>query len=353
MNIAFRVDSSFEIGTGHVSRCLTLADMLHTKSIKILFLTRNLDGNMSRIIEKRGYKCILLQGNFTSEWMDAEQTIDTINYLNINIDLLIIDHYGLGKSWETQIKKKVRNIMVVDDLANRKHRCDVLLDQNYYENYLTRYNGLVPTECIKLLGPKYLLLRPEFHEILKQKKEKNVEIKRIFIFYGGSDPTNETEKALLAIKKYERLHKKKLDIDVVVGESNKNKESIRHLVNELQGNYYCQIDFIAELMWKADLSFGAGGVTMWERCYLKLPSIVTAVAENQVEAAKAAAKAELIIYSGWYEDVNVNDYYRLLLGITFHPPRLVKMKEAITEFFRVNNTENEITKTINSLNNSY
>lgn len=311
MNIIIRTDSSIHIGTGHVMRCLTLADELRKDGANLEFICRELEGNIIDIIQGKGYIVNKLpepeqdENELTSyaKWLgtkwetDAEQTKIILKDKGEIIDLLIIDHYALDIKWESRLKGYTEKIMVIDDLANREHKADILLDQNYVENMETRYDKLVPASCKKLLGPKYVLLRPEFYEAKAKLRTRDGKVKRILIFFGGSDPTNETSKAIKAV---EMLNRPDISVDVVVGAGNPQQKEIESLCTELNYNYYCQVNNMAELMLKADLAIGAGGATTWERCFLGLPAICLVIAENQEEVIRKLAQKEAIINLGWH-----------------------------------------------------
>lgn len=304
--IVFRVDSSTQIGSGHLMRCLTLANQLKSKA-EILFISRHLVGNLNYLITQNGFKNIeLLPANDQIElsgyesWLtvkqeqDAKEVIEILK--NIDVELMVVDSYAIDANWEKVIRPYAKKIMVIDDLANRKHDCDILLDQNYYEDMETRYNGLVNENCKLLLGPKYILLREEFYKAKQHQRQRNGEIKNILVFLGGSDLTNETMKTLRAL---EMLGRDDITVNVVVGGSNQNKDEVKAFCNKYKWmNYYCQINNMAEMMNEADLAIGAGGTATWERCFLGLPAIVIAVAENQIKIAENCAKKEFIKYLG-------------------------------------------------------
>jgi len=201
LKILIRTDSSVQIGTGHVMRCLTLADELRERGAEIVFVCRDFAGNL----------CGYTEGNLKhaawlgADWQtDARQVEEIIKDFNTHPDWLVVDHYALDERWERYLRSYVKKIMVIDDLADRPHDCDLLLDQNFYENLESRYDGLAPSGCKKLLGPKYALLRPEFREERKNLRKRDGYVKRIMIFFGGSDPTNETTKALEAVRMLNR-----------------------------------------------------------------------------------------------------------------------------------------------------
>lgn len=208
----------------------------------------------------------------------------------------------MGAKYTTIYKK----IIVIDDLA-RTHDCDLLLDQNIVPNYETRYDGKVPSHCVKLLGPKYLIMRDEFIEARAKLRTRSSDVRRLLIFMGGSDPTNETLKVLEALRtiQFER-------IDVIVGNSNPMKDTIRKICWERGYSYHCQIDYMAKLMQLADFAVGAGGGTTWERCYVGLPSSATIVADNQRETTAYAASLGVVKNIGWHEQVTVDTYKQLL-----------------------------------------
>ncbi|WP_110955289.1 UDP-2,4-diacetamido-2,4,6-trideoxy-beta-L-altropyranose hydrolase [Anaerosinus massiliensis] len=314
-HIAFRVDSSAQMGTGHLMRCLTLADILKQEAV-ITFISRDLQGNLNHLVREKGY-CLLqlpsverneeLQGY--EQWLtvtgkvDAEQTKTLLG--ETVSDCMVIDHYAIDETWERILRPYAKKIMVIDDLANRKHNCDILLDQNYYCDMNNRYNRLVPPECKLLLGPQYALLRQEFYDARNKMHVRDGVIKNILVFFGGSDLTNETMKALKAI---EKLKRKDIAVNVVVGGSNQHKGEVELFCRQYENMYcYCQVNNMADLMNRADLAIGAGGTTTWERWFLGLPAIVIAIAENQVKICEDCDQAGIIKYLGYSSSIVVEN----------------------------------------------
>lgn len=289
MNVVIRADASLEIGTGHVMRCVTLAKQLIGEGVEVSFICREFPGNSISFIQKQGFHVHIMTSYesinhlkwVSDNWeIDAVETRLIIENLNKKIDLLIVDHYSLDANWERVHCSAVKHIMVIDDLADRPHDCDILLDQNYYLNMQNRYKGFVPDACIQLLGPNYVLLREEFLYINTQNIKRDGNVKNILIFFGGTDPTGETLKTLQAIQEL----MSDIEFNVVVGASNPQKEEIEKLCEHMSKvRFYCQVCNMAELMIEADLAIGAGGTTIWERCFLGLPSIIIIVADNQKE----------------------------------------------------------------------
>ena len=163
VNIAFRTDASEQIGTGHFMRCLTLAIELKKNYGQIIFISRNLPRHLIDMLNTNGMIYFplktgtvkeatdeLAHANWlgTSQVQDAQYTIQALD--NKNWDYIIVDHYALDERWEKLVRVKCKKLLVIDDIADRKHVCDILLDQNYYSNINSRYIGKVPENC-KLL----------------------------------------------------------------------------------------------------------------------------------------------------------------------------------------------------------
>lgn len=315
MVIVFRVDSSQQIGSGHVMRCLTLAERFRSKrKAEVIFLMRDLDGNLIDLVKKQEYKVNVLPRSAhdydlsgyeawltVPQELDAEQSISCLSGMGI-VDLLVVDSYAIDILWENKLRPYSKKIMAIDDLANRRHDCDILLDQNLYEDMDTRYKYLGPGNCKLYLGPKYALLRKEFYAAKKSMKNRTGKLNNILVFFGGVDATNETSKTLKALM---MLNNKELEINVVVGDANPHKEEVKQLCRYSdKWHYYCQVNNMAELMAEADLAIGAGGTATWERCFLGLPAIVIAVADNQIEGCEVLAKHNVIKYLGFHKDVD-------------------------------------------------
>ena len=318
-------------------RCLTLADELRERGAEVVFVCREFTGNLCGYIEEKGYVVHRLplsneqehniEGGLKhaawlgADWQtDARQVEEIIKNLDTPPVWLVVDLYAIDERWEGYLRPYVKKIMVIDDLADRAHDCDLLLDQNFYKNLESRYDSLLPAWCKKLLGPKYAILRPEFREARKNLRKRDGYVKRIMIFFGGSDPTNETTKALEAIR---MLNRSDIAVDVVVGSANPNKDKINKLCAATTNvAYHCQVENMAQLMVDADLFIGAGGTTVWERCAMGLPSLVTTVAENQEKTVSDMAESGYLLFLGRSEAVSIDSIYHVL-EIAFQSPWLL------------------------------
>lgn len=339
-----RTDASVEIGAGHVMRCLTLADVLKTNGARCSFICHDYEGHLFDEILRRGYEVCVLSSRETKtnphdlevnksggrksslglDWkFDAFESKRCIG--SAKADLVVVDHYNLGAGWESELRGSCKKIMVIDDLANRVHNCDILLDQNYYVNMDERYVNLVPEKCIVLLGPNYVLLRPEFEEAKKRVRQRDGSVKRIMVFFGGSDPTMQTAKVIGALN---MLNISGILVDVVVGQNNPNKIWINNICSLSNFKFHCNISNMAELALNADLGIGAGGSATWERCYLGLPTITVAVAENQVRTSKDLAQLGAISYLGWHDEIESGDYLFEIQRLIDNPQQLRHITDA-------------------------
>ncbi len=331
MRVVFRTDSSSAIGCGHVMRCLTLAHALRDRDASISFVCRDLPGHLNALIESSGYPVEVLPPDYDPvitvdhppghavrpdiHWeYDARYTREALADDDA-IDWLVVDHYGLDERWQQAMRSCAMHIMVIDDLADRLHDCDLLLDQNYYEDLEFRYDRLVPDHCQRLLGPGYALLRPEFSEARETLRHRDGAINRILICMGGADPQNVTESAVEAIR---MIHRPEITVDVVIGAANPHAERLK-TVCRLMSNctYRYRVENMAALMAAADLAIGAPGSSTWERCCLGLPTIFIASARNEVAIARAAEWIGIGSYLGLHYDVTpskIANEIRTLLG---------------------------------------
>ena len=309
MRVVFRADASVTIGTGHVMRCLTLAEALRKAGAEVAFVCRELDGHLAGLIRAQGFDVHVLPPleppTDPLTWMAAhwqEDAAQTASFLKTRADWLVVDHFALEGRWEREMREHANRLMVIDDLADRAHDCDLLLDQNYLQDP-TRYDTLLPAGCRKLLGPAYALLRDEFGRAREAWPRETGEVKRIFVFFGGTDPTNETAKTLRALQRWGEG--KTLTIDVVIGGGNPHRAEVKTLVDAMPNALlHVQASNMAELMARADLSVGAGGSTTWERFCLGLPSLVVTTATNQEAIARTLAEDDYHLLLGDHTSAN-------------------------------------------------
>lgn len=317
MKIAFRVDASSQIGTGHFMRCLTLAEGLKQSGARIRFVSRQLPEHLRNSLADKGFEFALLDNGehdferdelAHAHWLgtsQAQDADDSIRALSDQFwDWLVVDHYALDFRWERLVRQSTEKILVIDDIADRQHDCDLLLDQNLYADMEARYISKVSAHCRLLLGPSYALLRDEFRKAQEHIKPRTAPIKRVLVFFGGIDADNHTRYAINALF---QMSAPKPIVDVVIGAQHPFREEIEIMC--AQYGFVCHVQTVrmAELMALADLAIGAGGSASWERCCLGLPCIVGAVAENQVQAAKHLATFGAVRYIGEAQEITTKN----------------------------------------------
>jgi len=316
MQVVFRVDASFQIGTGHVMRCLTLAKALQQKNADVKFICREHQGNLINYIEQQGFKTYRLPTNvqkiesiepaskreifYGVSWLgstqeqDAEQCLPILS--EVPPDWLIVDHYGMDQLWEASLKECYKKIMVIDDLVDRQHQCDVLLDQTYGRKK-GDYLNFVPKNCQLLLGSQYALLRPEFSEWREFSLRRRIkpQFKKLLITLGGVDSNNVTSQVLEALEDCELPID--LEITVVMGVTSPYKELVQEQAEKMSYKTEVKINVtnMAELMANSDVAIGAAGATTWERCCLGVPSLIILLADNQKETIEVLVESAIAL----------------------------------------------------------
>lgn len=321
MKVVFRTDASLQIGTGHVMRCLTLADALKAeRDADTLFLCRDHAGHLADVIRQRGHRVALLPAahpqNVTSvspsaysepthaSWLgtdwetDARQTGYGLDHEAL-VNWLVVDHYALDARWERAMRARCRRLMVIDDLADRFHDCDLLLDQNL-GRHTDDYAELVPSGCKVLVGTAYALLRPEFARLRAASlvRRKTARLQHLLISMGGVDKDNTTGAVLLALQPADLPSD--CHITVVIGAHAPHLTAVKALSAQMlwRTEVLVNVQDMASLMADSDLAIGAAGTTSWERCCLGLPAVLLILAENQWLGANALESAGAALLLG-------------------------------------------------------
>lgn len=306
MRAAIRVDATAQIGTGHLMRTLTLADRLAAGGGRVRFVARGLPPHLAALVRRRHELAELPPapspcpgpGDLAhSHWLAVSQAEDAAQTLAVladqTWDWIVADHYALDARWECALRMSGRRVLAIDDLADRMHDCDLLLDQNLVPGAPTRYQGRAPAGCRLLLGPAYALLREEFAATrARPHLRRDGPARRLMVFMGGMDVANHTGRVLAGI---ERAGVGPLEGDVVIGVQHPAGATIEEQCRRLGLTCHRQTDRMAEMMARADLGIGATGSASWERCCLGLPTIGVAIASNQVPLAEGLAAAGAIV----------------------------------------------------------
>jgi UDP-2,4-diacetamido-2,4,6-trideoxy-beta-L-altropyranose hydrolase len=298
-------------------RCLTLADALKMRGAECHFVCREHTGHLLDFICGRGHVVHPLTGDLSGEtaadWsLDAAQSGAVLGALQP--DWLVVDHYELGQDWERQVRPSVRRLMAVDDIG-RPHLCDMLLDQNLPNPMHGRYGPSAIGDATLLLGPKFALVRPEFAALRPfALSRRDGSLQRVLVSMGGSDPEDETTKALTGLSASGGA---RWAVDVVVGAGNPNRRSVEEACTRLpKASLHVQTSRMADLMAAADCAITAGGSTSWERCCLGLPALVTVVSPDQLAIAESLANVGVHVFLGRSSELTSDDYASALGEIT-------------------------------------
>lgn len=269
-------------------RCLTLARRLNRAGMDCTFACVSGAVETVAALRESGLNVIDLPEQQTGQ-LDA-----MVEALPRGIELLVVDNYGLDGEFEAASRPWARAILAIDDLADRWHDADLLVDQTFGRT-ARDYRRLVPDGCRLLTGTRYALLRPEFaalrgDSIIRRRRSAG-RISRVLVSFGSSDPKNLTWVALEGL----RAAGFRGEIDVVLGGQSPNRKAIADAVETMShARLVLDAENIAEIMLAADLAIGAGGTTSWERCCLGLPTIVVIAADNQrFAASKLAAEGAI------------------------------------------------------------
>lgn len=305
--MAFRTDGGAHIGSGHVMRCLTLAQSLKAQGADVLFICREQPGHLCDLITERGFsieRLAAIPGGGDIDWEhDADETRAALEAgMGRKADWLIVDHYLLDRRWEGALRASADRLMVIDDLCNRPHDCDLLLDQNLVADMHERYADKLPASCRQLIGPKYALLHPDYARLREHVAPRRGAVHRILIFFGGADSANLTERALGA---FLALGRPDIEVDIVIGASSRHGDAVRQKA-EAHANIHVHagLPSLATLMSEADLAIGAGGFTHWERLCLGLPCLVVTLADNQRLISEELHRLGVIQLLGHHDEVD-------------------------------------------------
>lgn len=314
VTVDFRVDASAEMGSGHLMRCMTLAETLRERGASARFICREHRGHLISLLRERNLAVTVLPaplrmeerngGEDYAQWLgvspdtDAKETIAALG--SRKPAWLVVDHYALDSKWERLLRPHVGQLLAIDDLG-REHDCDLLVDQNHFAQPESRYRSLAPP-CRLLFGPRQAIIRPEYAKYRAKGRIRNGTVERILVFFGGSDPHDLTGITVRALCDAEFEH---IGLDVIVGPNYPFKDELSALAAQHSRiRLHGPRPHLADLMEQADLAIGAGGATTWERLCVGVPSIVISIAENQRPICESLAQAGLICYLGSHERVD-------------------------------------------------
>jgi UDP-2,4-diacetamido-2,4,6-trideoxy-beta-L-altropyranose hydrolase len=334
--VAIRVDASTVLGTGHLMRCLVLARGLRSRGCQVTLISREHPGHLADWVEtSQGFPVVRLPGGAAAEGAspeegglgvsEAEDAEATLAWLEATGggDWLIVDHYGLSRIWEERVRTRVPRILAIDDLANRSHSVDVLLDPNVHPDPIARYRDLVSSRTRLLLGPRYVPLRPAFRRRARDLRRKHGSGTRILVYFGGTDRGGVLQTSLQALA---GLRWPAQDVLVLVGATDPRRDAL--LAMAQAHGYRAHLGLgqdMARLMARADLALGACGSTQWERCVMGLPSLVVTLALNQEATARTLDAMGVVRLVGSIDTLHGPDLMAQLRFLREHPAERRRM----------------------------
>ncbi|MBW1941344.1 MAG: UDP-2,4-diacetamido-2,4,6-trideoxy-beta-L-altropyranose hydrolase [Deltaproteobacteria bacterium] len=307
--LIIRADASNAIGSGHVRRCLALVTAFAGAGWECALAIR--PGTRETVPDLGDSPCEL----FDLKCTPAEEAKALFERWPNGCDLLVVDHYERGKHFEASCRPWARNIMVMEDVPQRQHACDFLLDSSL-EDAVSVYRKMVPDACKLFLGPDFALLHPQFIKHRREsieKREKRHSVGKILISFGTVDGKNMCSKAIKSIKEGGL----NISVDVVIGSQSPYLEETKSIARTcpFPVKFYVDEKNMARVMTSADLALGACGFTSWERCCLGLPTLAVITAENQTSLAEVLRRHHAIDFLGWHENVSLETIARSLKKI--------------------------------------
>ncbi len=273
------------MGTGHLMRCLALAQAWRDTGGKAVFVTACNNDNLLQRLRQDGFDVRLLpEANFNSieDWQKTSEVM-----AGYNNEWVLLDGYHFSQDYQQQIKDAGYKLLVIDDMAQlEKYHADIILNQNLHAGQL-HYNCQPYTKL--LLGSEYVLLRREFLACENCKHEIAETAKKILITMGGSDPNNIT---LNVIQSLEKTAISGVEATIVTGAANPNIKMLEAAVenSRLSWQIIHNADSMPGLMAETDIAVSAAGSTVWELAFMGVPSIITAATPLEQTAAALMKK---------------------------------------------------------------
>jgi len=319
--VIIRADATVEIGSGHLMRCLALAQTLRTAGVAVTFVAA-CQSKLQKRLQCEGFQVALVEHVYPDP---ADWTI-TARILQSHPNAwVVLDGYHFDAAYQESIKTAGHRLLVIDDTAGlNQYFCDILLNQNIHAEQL-HYN-LSRRDTRLLLGPRYALLRREFLNRMAWAWERKTPdmARKVLVTLGGADSENQTLKVLQALQLSKIAG---LEATIVAGSTNPHLQSLQAACRQSQPPMHLIYNALnmAELMCGADMAVSAGGSTCWELAFMGLPALVIILAENQRLVAEGLEQTGAAVNLGWYESLSPAKLSRALKQLVFRPREREKM----------------------------
>lgn len=318
--LLIRTDASPRIGTGHIMRCIALAQAWQLEGGHVVFLSHCESDSLRQRITDAGMEFISIAYSYPDP-RDLQTTLDILRMRSTggrenqkseigNLTWLVLDGYHFDAVYQQTVRAAGYRLLVVDDMAHLPaYHADILLNQNLGTEKL-KYN--CDSDTTLLLGSRYAFLRQEFLAWRGWQREIPEVARKVLVTMGGSDPDNVTLKVIHAL---EQVNVGGLETVVVVGNSNPHYKKLQSAISNLHFNIRLErnTSSMPELMAWADVAVTAGGITCWELAFMKLPGLVLAIAENQLSIVEQLKTRGMAVNLGWHQQVTSLDISQSLM----------------------------------------
>ncbi len=308
-SLIFRTDAGTQIGSGHLMRCLAIAQAWKDAGGEVSFITACRDEGLLQRLRDEGFDIELLSYTYPDE-SDWNTTRDILS--GYPGAWVVLDGYHFDEVYQRQLRQAGHRLLVIDDMAHLKHYyADIVLNQNLHAEQL-RYACEPYTRL--LLGTRYVLLKREFLAWKKWRREIPRVARRVLVTLGGGDPENNMLKVIQALQKVDIPD---LEATVVIGASNPHASVLDqvakqscipiHLVHDAKN--------MPELMAWADVGVSSAGTTAWELLFLALPSLFIILADNQRYTAEYVERQGAGKNLGWVNNMSIELFAREMTAV--------------------------------------
>ncbi|WP_315113633.1 UDP-2,4-diacetamido-2,4,6-trideoxy-beta-L-altropyranose hydrolase [Clostridium intestinale] len=331
MKALIRADGGFNVGMGHIIRCMALYDELIKNNVECIFVSKK-DKVVEGYFKDKKVRYILME----AMELDGEK-IEIKNIIkNYNTDVIITDSYNMNEEHLLFLKSLSRYLVSIDDNYLFDYPSDIVINPNIYAEK-KRYNKKASKY---LLGGQYCILRDEFRE----RSHKNIKVKaeNILITMGGTDVNNVTPFIIKAIKKIHGLN-----INIIVGKGFENKELVEESCKNNQNiNLIYNPKYMRILMESADICISSGGSTLYELASLGVPTLFIIQADNQLRLAEYMEKNKIMINLGWYYNLKEKALLDELINIIDNQGIRLKLSADSKKIINVDGVKNIVKKII-------
>ncbi|MCP4668342.1 MAG: UDP-2,4-diacetamido-2,4,6-trideoxy-beta-L-altropyranose hydrolase [Deltaproteobacteria bacterium] len=316
MSLVIRADATTQIGTGHVMRCMALAQAWQDRGSQVTFLSHCESDSLYRRITDEGFSFISIQRSHPDP-SDLYMTLESLSAMSseLSSDIwLVLDGYHFTPQYQKAIRNGGKRLLVIDDYNHLPHyHADILINQNIGASSISY---ICDPDTIRLLDCKYALLRREFLKHKDRSREISKKAKKVLVTLGGADPENVTLKVIQGLN---QLNDKGIEVKIVVGPSNPNIQSLwKELsLSTFSFELLTSTNEMPDLMAWADIAVSGGGTTCWELAFMGVPTLVITIAENQKAVGLGLQSAGAAIDLGESDTIDIANFAMILNELLF------------------------------------